>query len=112
MSKNLNEVLSELNAIIEEEEKADKALDAVKELFDAGMYDEDGDFVGWERDAYRQYGEKRIEKNKRALKDYLEKHGVYDEDLMHYIIFSAGEGEVDTTKDLEDTIRLVKQEMG
>lgn len=107
MGKSLHKVLKELN-----EEKDDNVVDAVMELFDAAMFDEDGEFVGWEESAYRQYGKKRIEKNKETLKKYLEKHGVYDESLMYYIIFSAGEGEVETKKDLDDTVKIVKQEMG
>lgn len=107
MRKSLYEVIKDLK-----EEKDGNIIDAVMELFDVAMFDEDGEFVGWEESAYRQYGKKRIEKNKETLKKYLEKHGIYDENLMYYIIFSAGEGEVETKKDLDDTIRIVKQEMG
>jgi hypothetical protein len=106
MSISLDSFLQSLN----EEKNGNDIINIVNKLFDAGIFDNDGEFVGWNKPAVEKYGGmSNIEKDLESLKEYLEKRGCQEEKKVYYVIFAAGEGDVDTIDELDETIEAVKE---
>jgi len=105
MSINLSNFLKRLN-----ENNNEDIVNTINVLFDIAMFDEDGEFGGWETNGIKEHGGiKEIQKDLEKVKQYLEQHGCRSENKMFYIIFAAGEGKVETEKELIQTIKDVKE---
>lgn len=105
MSITLSNLLKNLN-----EESNEKIVDIINTLFDIAMFDEDGEFRGWETKGVKEHGgTKEIKKDLEKVRQYLEQHGCHSQKKMYYVIFAAGEGDVETEKELIQTIEDVKE---
>lgn len=106
MATNLDSFLKELN-----EENNEEMVNIVKGLFDLIMFDEDGEFRFWQKSEVEDYGGMdKVEKDLKKVKKYLGEHGIYSRKKLFYFIYSVGEDdEVDTEKELEEVIEMIKE---